>query len=67
VWKIEEKGKLRAIPVTLGVTDGTHTELLSGDLKPGDEVATGQNAGADTARTPSRNPMMPLGGRGGRR
>ena len=69
VWKVEEKGQLRAVPVKLGVTDGVHTELLSGDLKPGDRVATGEAGAAANNRQATRNPMMPFGGRssGGRR
>jgi HlyD family secretion protein len=69
VWKIEEKETLRPVQLTTGVTDGTHTEIVSGDLKPGDAVATGQISGeAGNAKAAARNPMMPLGGgRGGRR
>lgn len=66
VWKIGEKGELHPVPVNLGITDGTHTALLSGDLRPGDALATGQT-GAGAAQQPGRNPMMPFGGRGGRR
>jgi HlyD family secretion protein len=69
VWKIEEKETLRPVQLTIGVTDGTHTEIISGDLKPGDAVATGQISGeAGNAKAGARNPMMPLsGGRGARR
>ncbi len=34
VWTLKE-GKLLAIPVTIGSTDGSMTEVLAGDLKPG--------------------------------
>ncbi len=68
VWKIEGKDLLHPIPVKLGITDGVETEVLSGGLKPGDELATGQDSGkAAATATAVRNPMMPLGGRGGRR
>ena len=40
-----EDGKPRAIEVTTGDTNGQLTEVLSGDLKPGMEVITGQFAG----------------------
>jgi len=33
-----ENGKLRRLPVKIGMSDGTYTELLSGDLKEGQEV-----------------------------
>lgn len=65
VWKVEDKGHLRPVPVKLGVTDGLHTELLSGDLKPGDRLATGESGAAASNRQPTRNPMMPFGGRTG--
>ncbi len=69
VWKVEEKGQLRPVPVKLGVTDGVHTELVSGDLKAGDNLATGEAGASAANRQPARNPMMPFGARsgGGRR
>mgnify|MGYP007020382589 CR=1 FL=1 len=42
-------GKPQPVQVTTGDTDGTRTEVLSGDLKPGAQVITGQLAGGDTA------------------
>ncbi len=42
-------GKPRAIQVTTGDTNGTMTEVLSGPLKPGMPVITGQLAGGDDA------------------
>lgn len=39
VWVLRE-GKEVAVPVTLGLSDGSFTEVLSGDLKPGDSVIT---------------------------
>jgi len=33
VW-VEEEGKLRAIPLTLGLTDGISTEVLGGEVTP---------------------------------
>ncbi len=42
--KDKEEGTLREVRVKTGLTDGRHTqvaEVLSGELKPGDEVVTG--------------------------
>lgn len=39
VWVLRE-GKEVAVPVTLGLSDGSFTEVLSGDLKPGEAVIT---------------------------
>ena len=43
-------GAPQPIQITTGDTDGTQTEVLSGDLRPGMEVITGQLAGGDDAR-----------------
>lgn len=37
VW-ILEKGEPKRVPLTLGISDGNFTELLSGDLKEGQEL-----------------------------
>ena len=39
VWKVEGDGLVR-VPVKAGVTDGTMTEVLEGNLVPGSFVAT---------------------------
>ncbi|HWB99659.1 MAG TPA: efflux RND transporter periplasmic adaptor subunit [Bryobacteraceae bacterium] len=38
VWVLGEDGKLRAVPVKLGLSDGTFSEVTAGSLKPGDRV-----------------------------
>jgi len=38
VWVLQANGKLKSVPVQLGITDGTNTEIAGGDLKQGDEV-----------------------------
>ncbi len=40
VW-VAEGQKLRAISVTVGLSDGKFTEVVAGDLKPGQELVTG--------------------------
>lgn len=65
VWKLDGEGKLHPVAVTTGITDGIHTEILSGNLKPGDALATGQEqAGGKPA---GNNPFMPFGHRGGKK
>jgi HlyD family secretion protein len=44
VWIVDAAGKPKAVNVRLGITDGTHTELLGGDLKEGDAVIVGMAA-----------------------
>jgi HlyD family secretion protein len=41
VWVVEN-GLLKAVEVTTGLSDSRFTELVSGDLKPGDSLVTGQ-------------------------
>ena len=41
VWVIGEDGKPKAVQVRLGLTDGSATEIVTGDLKDGDEVIVG--------------------------
>jgi len=48
VW-IEDGGKLRPVKIVRGLDDGNNVEVISGDLKPGDNVVTdriGPNNGA---------------------
>jgi HlyD family secretion protein len=40
VW-VAEGNVLRAVPVTAGLTDGEFTQMVQGNLKPGDVVVTG--------------------------
>jgi len=37
VWTLKD-GKLLAIPLTIGETDGSMTEVIKGEIKPGMEV-----------------------------
>ncbi len=50
-----EDGQPRAIEVTTGDTNGQVTEVLSGDLKPGMEVITGQFAGESSGSSSKRS------------
>lgn len=38
VYKVNEKFELVPIPVRTGIASNQHTELISGDIKPGDEL-----------------------------
>jgi HlyD family secretion protein len=48
VW-VADGDKVKAVPVTLGLQDGQYAELVSGDVKPGQELVTGLE-GDDRAR-----------------
>lgn len=48
VWVLGANNQLRPVRVELGITDGTTSELLAGDLKARDVVVTGQNEATDS-------------------
>jgi hypothetical protein len=54
--------QLKPVNVRLGITDGTYTELLSGELQESMEVVTGITGLGPTRTTAaagSGNPLMP--------
>lgn len=60
IWRYVE-GKLTMVRVRLGVTDGTNTELVAGDLPEGTPIVTGvllQPAPSATQGGGSRSPLM---------
>ncbi len=64
VW-LDAAGQLKPVRVRLGITDGTYTELLSGELQPGQELVTAVVTPAQAAAAATRSQLMP-GGPGGR-
>lgn len=55
VWVAEADGVPRAVPVRTGITDGSVTEILAGELAPGAMVVVGQErAGAGAAPAAQR-------------
>ena len=61
VWMCEGSN-FKAVPVKIGVTNGTYTEIISG-LKEGDAVLTdfiiGNDQPEETEETAEKNPFMP--------
>ena len=66
VWILAPDGKLQSVPVMLGISDGTSTEVVSGDLKEGQEVvlgaagAAGARPGTSPTPTPGSAPRLRL-------
>jgi len=59
--------ELKAANVRLGITDGTNTELIGGELQLNMEVVTSVTGLSSTRAQPGAgagNPLMPAGGRG---
>jgi len=56
VWTLSPEGKPKSIAVVLGITDGTFSEVLSGDLKEGMEIiveeATNRKGRSQSATQP---------------
>jgi HlyD family secretion protein len=61
VWVPASDGSPGPVPLLLGITDGTFTEIVSGEVQEGTEVIL-----EDTSRkkTASSSPSSPLSGRG---
>lgn len=61
VW-MREGSNFKAVPVKIGITNGTYTEIISG-LKEGDAVLTdfiiGNDQPEETEETAEKNPFMP--------
>jgi HlyD family secretion protein len=51
LWVLGEDGRPRAVTVRLGISDGTNTEILGGDLKDGQEVLIGTIGAATAGRS----------------
>jgi hypothetical protein len=69
VWLAINK-QLKPVRLRLGITDGTNTELISGDLQQNQDVVTGVVLPAGAATRPAGaqgagNPLIPQQGRGG--
>ena len=54
VWMEDESGKLKMAFVRTGVTDNSYTEIVSGSLKEGQLVITGETSGQEDRRTSTR-------------
>jgi HlyD family secretion protein len=67
VWKLLPNKQLEPVQVTLGVTDFTFTELVSGHITEGDDLIIGQSTNkSTTAQAQARNPVGgPAGGGAG--
>ena len=58
VWIIGEDGNPKAVAVRLGLTDGSMTEIVSGDIREGSEVIVGQQAANGAKPTGMPGPRL---------
>jgi hypothetical protein len=61
IWKLLADKTLEPVQVTLGVTDFTFTELVSGSVSPGDDLVIGQSANKSSSSAQVRNPVSGAG------
>jgi HlyD family secretion protein len=52
-----EKNELKPINVSLGITDNRNTEIVGGDLKPGDQIVIGEAQAMGNSPNSSSSPM----------
>jgi HlyD family secretion protein len=64
VYVLDTLGKPAARRVMLGITDGSATEVVSGDLKAGDAVIIGDSTKSAGVAPPNGGPAFGPGGRG---
>ena len=64
LWTVDSSGKLSAIRVRTGLSDGSKTEVQGRDLKAGTQVIAGTGGGAQSASQSSQSssPFQPQGG-----
>ena len=60
VWVLGADGKAQSRRIKVGLTDGTSTEVVEGNLQEGEMVITGQTIGASKPQTSTTT--SPLGG-----
>lgn len=53
VHALDEKGNPKPVALRVGATDGSWTEVLSGEIKPGEQVVVGLSAQGAKPRQPS--------------
>ena len=63
VWVLEDGGTLKPAQIRTGITDGHFTQVVDGDLKPGDNVIVGL-ATSKVEGPPPPGSSNPMGGRG---
>ncbi len=62
VWIVSPEGKPIPVPITLGITDGTFSEVISGNLQEGAGVIVEQTSGKkSSAQSGPPQPMMRMG------
>lgn len=71
IWVLGAPGKPEPRVVKIGISDGTSSEVVEGNLRPGEPIIIGRNVSAEAMAAQGRSPfgpaMGPMGPRGGAR
>ena len=59
VWVLSPEGKLISVSIVLGITDGTFSEVISGDLQEGGEVVVEEMSNKKAPSQAGNPPFMP--------
>jgi HlyD family secretion protein len=67
IWVLGAPGKAEPRVVKVGISDGSTSEVVEGNLKPGEKVIIGRNVSPESAAAQGRSPLSPtMGPMGGR-
>ncbi len=66
LWILGPQGIPESVPVQIGISDGSFTQVISDKIKPGDKVITGQNNSGPSSNNQQVNPFTPNFRRGRR-
>jgi HlyD family secretion protein len=61
VWVVDDTGKPTGVDVRLGLSDGTHTEVLGGAVQEGTQVVIGTQADKTARAQPKGGPRFGVG------
>lgn len=64
VWILKD-GQPAPVTITIGISDGSFTEVVGGELKEGDAIITGASGGEAAAARTSSSPFNQGGAKGG--
>jgi len=69
IWILSPQGKPEPVRVKVGISDGSFTQVISDNLKEGENVIIGEKGAGSTATNNNQqvNPFVPRFGGGGRR
>jgi HlyD family secretion protein len=68
LWILSPQGKPEPIPVQVGISDGSFTQVISDSLKEGQKIITAEKGAELTPNNNQQvNPFVPRFGGGGRR